>query len=158
MLGAIHKQLFQMPRKYKRLVMVAADAILIPLALLSAFAMRLGIEEFEPERFIWWFLVAPAIAIPAFVRLGLYRAVVRYMGPQAAFAVLKGVTFATISLMILVLSPHYNPTWPMKTSMIWLSIILSMLMGLMLKPSGRLKTSSRRGIKPPSIQSSRLLS
>ena len=103
MLNFLHNQLLQMPRRYKRLIMVFADSLMIPFALWSAFVLRLGMDDASIWQFWGLLVVAPMVCIPGFVRLGLYRAIVRYMGPQAAFAVLKGVTFATVTLMILVL-------------------------------------------------------
>ncbi|WP_205687195.1 polysaccharide biosynthesis protein [Chromohalobacter israelensis] len=72
--------------------MVAADLVALPLALWSAYALRLA--EWWPVRYIepfWWlFLIVPPVGVFIFARLGLYRAVVRFMGPQALWAVVKG--------------------------------------------------------------------
>lgn len=80
-------------RAYKRLIMVCADLIALPLALWSSYALRLS--EWWPERFLfssWWlFLILPIVGVYVFMRLGLYRAVVRFMGTQAIWAVVKGV-------------------------------------------------------------------
>ncbi len=95
-----HLRLLQLPRKYKRLAMVLADCIMIPFALWSAFVLHLGAASFNAMSYWWLFVVAPIISIMAFMRLGLYRAVIRYMGSQASFAVLKGVTFTTVALMV----------------------------------------------------------
>ena len=101
-----HTRILYMPRKYKRLVMVVADLVSIPLALWCAFALRLGEASFNPLPFYELFVLAPLVCIPVFVRLGLYRAVVRYMGVQAAMAVFKGVTFTTIALIMVVVGLH----------------------------------------------------
>ncbi|MEO1854832.1 nucleoside-diphosphate sugar epimerase/dehydratase [Chromohalobacter sp.] len=72
--------------------MVTADLVVLPLALWSAYALRFA--EWWPARYIepfWWlFLVVPPVGVFIFARLGLYRAVVRFMGPQALWAVVKG--------------------------------------------------------------------
>jgi len=82
-----------MKRTYKRLIMLCADVIVLPLALWSGYALRLS--ELWPERYLlasWWlFITVPVIGIFIFIRLGLYRAVVRFMGTQAIWAVVKGV-------------------------------------------------------------------
>ncbi len=93
-----------LPRRTKRLLMLALDLLMIPLAIWSAFALRLG--EWLPDQFgpPWWlFAAAPLVSIPIFIRLGLYRAVLRFMGSQAFVAVLKGVTLSSLILATLAL-------------------------------------------------------
>ncbi len=89
-----------MNRSYKRLVMVVADLIALPLALWSAYSLRLS--EWWPESYLvesWWlFVVIPVAGVYIFMRLGLYRAVVRFMGAQAIWAVTKGVLFLALLL------------------------------------------------------------
>ncbi len=90
-------------RETKKLIMLTFDMVMIPLALWSAFVLRLG-EMFPDVSAFWWmFPLAPLLCIPFFVRLGLYRAVIRFMGSHAVFAVLKGVTLSTLLLATLVL-------------------------------------------------------
>jgi FlaA1/EpsC-like NDP-sugar epimerase len=85
-------------RQTKRLLMVAADAVFLPLALYSAFMLRFG--ELNPDvNHLWWLFVAmPTVSLPVFLRLGLYRAVVRFMGSQVVLAVAKGVTLSALLL------------------------------------------------------------
>ncbi|MGH1440783.1 MAG: polysaccharide biosynthesis protein [Cellvibrionaceae bacterium] len=87
-------------RSYKRLIMVCADLLALPLALLSGYALRLA--EFWPDRYLvagWWlFILVPVVGVYIFMRLGLYRAVVRFMGAQAIWAVVKGVSLLALFL------------------------------------------------------------
>ncbi len=87
-------------RSYKRLIMVLADLLALPLALWSGYALRLS--EWWPENYIresWWlFILMPVIGVFIFMRLGLYRAVVRFMGAQAIWAVVKGVLLLALLL------------------------------------------------------------
>lgn len=89
-----------MKRVYKRLIMVVADLIALPLALWSGYALRLS--EWWPAYHLasaWWlFILVPALGIYIFMRLGLYRAIVRFMGAQAIWAVVKGVSLLALSL------------------------------------------------------------
>ncbi|WP_245701371.1 polysaccharide biosynthesis protein [Franzmannia pantelleriensis] len=82
----------ELSRTKKRFIMIAADLVALPLALWSAYALRFA--EWWPDRYIdpyWWlFFVTPVVGVYVFARLGLYRAVVRFMGPQALWAVVKG--------------------------------------------------------------------
>jgi FlaA1/EpsC-like NDP-sugar epimerase len=79
------------------------------LALWSAYALRFA--EWWPERYIepfWWlFLVVPPVGVFVFARLGLYRAVVRFMGPQALWAVVKGA----LLLAVLMWAAAYFYQW-----------------------------------------------
>jgi FlaA1/EpsC-like NDP-sugar epimerase len=87
-------------RTKKKLLFVTLDLMALPLALWSAFALRYS--EFWPAAKIapfWWlFLVIPFVGVYLFARLGLYRAVVRFMGQQAIVAILKGVIILSILL------------------------------------------------------------
>lgn len=93
----------KLPRNAKRLLMFSADIVMIPLALWSAFCLRLGTFAPDVIAFWWMFPLAPFISIPFFVRLGLYHAVVRFMGTHAMYAILKGVTLSTLLLATIVL-------------------------------------------------------
>lgn len=93
----------KLPRSAKRLIMLTADMLIIPLALWSAFCLRLGTLTPDISAFWWMFPLAPLISIPLFIRMGLYHAVVRFMGTDAMYAVLKGVTISTLLLATLVL-------------------------------------------------------
>jgi len=120
----IHTRVLQLPRQYKRLVMLLADAVMIPLALWSAFALRLGSVSLDLAPFWWLFILAPLVSLPTFTKLGLYRAVVRYMGPQAAFAVLKGVTATTLALMAAVVLMQIPGTPRSVFVIFWLIAVL----------------------------------
>jgi len=89
-----------MQRLYKRLLMVLADLFALSLALWSGYALRLA--DWWPERYLqtaWWLFVAvPIVGVYIFMRLGLYRAVVRFMGAQAIWAVVKGVLLLSLFL------------------------------------------------------------
>ncbi|WP_026289356.1 nucleoside-diphosphate sugar epimerase/dehydratase [Thioalkalivibrio sp. ALMg11] len=93
------ESLFKLPRSKKRWLMVLADIVMLPLALWSGFAIRLA-EPFPPIMFeTWWlFPLVVLIGIPLFVRLGLYRAVVRFMGARTIWAVGSGVVILALAL------------------------------------------------------------
>jgi len=50
--------------------------------------------------YLWLILAAPVVSIPIFARIGLYRAVIRYIDQQIVMTVMKG---AALSVMILAL-------------------------------------------------------
>ena len=85
-------------RSSKRLIMLVADMVMLPVALWTAFALRLGELQPDVAGYWWIFLAAPIFSIPIFIHIGLYRAVVRFMGMTAAFAIFKAVTISTLLL------------------------------------------------------------
>lgn len=97
--------LVSLPRRYKRLIQVAADVVLVWIALWMAFVVRLGIEEaINPfTTHLWIFVTAPLIAIPLFIRFGMYRAVMRYFGNDALVTIIKAVSLSSLILGVAVL-------------------------------------------------------
>ena len=96
----LHHKLMSLRRSHKRLLMVFADLISLPLALWSAYALRFA--DLWPERFLypaaWLFVLLPIAGILIFIKIGLYRAVVRYMGSQAIWTVAFGVMILSLLL------------------------------------------------------------
>ena len=89
----------RLPRKSKRLIMVASDLLLLPFAVWSAVALRTGNWLPNIPGLYWVILLAPIVAIPVFVKIGLYRAVIRYMEDRMVITVLKGVSLAVLLLL-----------------------------------------------------------
>lgn len=96
--------LLNLPRRQKRLIQVATDVVLIWLALWMAFLVRLGIDEiYNPIiAHTWLFISAPLVAIPLFIRFGMYRAVMRYFGNDALVAIIKAVSLSSLILTLIV--------------------------------------------------------
>ncbi|CAN8142766.1 Polysaccharide biosynthesis protein [uncultured Thiomicrorhabdus sp.] len=84
------------PRWQKRLISVAVDTLLMVVVAYLALALRFG--ELHWPSLDYWFaiLILPLVAIPVFIRMGLYRAVVRYIGVRFAYTVFVAVSIAFI--------------------------------------------------------------
>jgi FlaA1/EpsC-like NDP-sugar epimerase len=125
----LRKRLLGLRRRHKRLLQVFADVLLIWLALWLSFAIRLGdLDGAQPfSGHAWLFLSAPVIALPIFIRLGMYRAVMRYVGNDALITIAKAVT---LSALVLALAVYWyrGPTALVPRSMVfnywWLSLFL----------------------------------
>ncbi|MBS0366265.1 MAG: polysaccharide biosynthesis protein [Proteobacteria bacterium] len=80
--------------------MALADAIAIPTALWAALALKF--DRFDPviDRTLAYFLIATGSALFFFWALGLYRAVIRFMGPRAMVTVIAGVTLSALVLAL----------------------------------------------------------
>ena len=96
--------LLGLPRRQKRLIQVSTDVVLVWAALWLAFVVRLGIDEMVNPFLVhpWLFLIAPVVAIPLFIRFGMYRAVMRYFGNDALIAIIKAVSLSSLILGVIV--------------------------------------------------------
>ena len=93
----LKRSLMDLPRPAKRIIMVLGDALMLPLALWAAFSLRLG--KLVPNLLLdhlWLLAAVSLLTLPVLALFGLYRAVVRYMGPQAVMAVVYGVTLSAL--------------------------------------------------------------
>ena len=100
-LEQFNKQVFHLSRWQKRLIMICADIVMIPFALWASFAMRHGSWQPELNDGVWLLLVAPLLSIPVFIKLGLYRAVIRFLGNQALAAVVIGISVSVVALLLI---------------------------------------------------------
>ncbi|HAK50736.1 MAG TPA: polysaccharide biosynthesis protein [Gammaproteobacteria bacterium] len=82
----------------KRYVMMMADALILAGALWAAVALRYGDVYKDVMAFWWLFPVASIVGVLSFAKLGLYRAIVRYIGPSSMLPVIQGVTLATVTV------------------------------------------------------------
>ncbi|NNA23499.1 polysaccharide biosynthesis protein [Pseudomonas lundensis] len=125
----IRDWLLKLSRKKKRTLQVVTDILLVWFALWLAFVVRLGIDEMvNPVNLHpWLFISAPLVAIPLFIRFGMYRAVMRYFGNDALIAIIKAVSLSSLILAVIVYwySNHDNVV---PRSIIfnywWLSLIM----------------------------------
>lgn len=102
-------RLAHLPRVRKRLLMLVADTVGIPLVLWCAITLRLGTIHHSVGETGWIYVAALVATIPVFIRMGLYRAVVRYLGPRAVFVVATGVSASVVLLSVIAL------LWPHRT-------------------------------------------
>src|ERR1700730_14558972 len=103
-----------LPRETKRLIMATADAVAIPTALWAALALKFDRLDPALERTLAYFLVAIASALLFFSMFGLYRAVIRFVGPKAMVTVIAGVSLSVLVLAgfdRFVASGHIPQSW-----------------------------------------------
>lgn len=87
----MQNKILGLPRWAKKLVVVALDVVLALAATWIAFTLRLDALH-QPTDAQWWvYVLAPLLAVPVFVRFGLYRAIFRYTGQAALIATAKAV-------------------------------------------------------------------
>lgn len=103
MLNNVILRIRDIPRLWKRVLMITFDFCALAMALWASFSLRYGV--WTPPTGMDQFaiiLTAPIVAIPVFIRVGLYRAVIRYLPERALWTVLQGVTISTICWVVLV--------------------------------------------------------
>lgn len=98
-------------RYYKQIIMLVVDLVLLWSAMLFALWSRLGMVWVPSNSLDQLLLLFPAIVtLFFFVRLGLYRSIIRYMGQQAIVAVFQGVTISALMVgMTAFLSGGFMP-------------------------------------------------
>jgi len=92
--------LLALPRHTKRLVMATTDALAIPMALWGALVLKFDRWDVVLPRGKGYFLVALLSALCLFAFLGLYRTVIRFVGPRAMVTVITGVTLSALCLVL----------------------------------------------------------
>ncbi|SMY35955.1 nucleoside-diphosphate sugar epimerase/dehydratase [Photobacterium andalusiense] len=110
---AIIDTFFSIPRPYKRAISVFIDLIFIQIAFWGAFWTRLG--EFDQTRSIdYWYLVSfiSVLTITCFIRIGYYRAILRYLSVHAIFTLGVG---SLVSTVIFVLATYFFGIWVPRT-------------------------------------------
>ncbi|MDD2660741.1 MAG: nucleoside-diphosphate sugar epimerase/dehydratase [Methylococcales bacterium] len=79
-------------RRNKAIILISADVVFVVLALWLAFSLRWGVL-YTPKGDEWYlFAAAPVIAVPIFARLGLYRAIIRYIEIRALWTIIQATT------------------------------------------------------------------
>ena len=96
--SALANSLLALPRGAKRLIMAAADAIMLPVALWAAFVLKFDRLTFDMAAYGDLFLVATVAALVIFAFLGLYRTIIRFMGLHAMATVVAGVFVSVVAL------------------------------------------------------------
>jgi FlaA1/EpsC-like NDP-sugar epimerase len=87
------------PRLIKRIISIGYDILAIPLSFYFALALRHG--SFTPElqhNVITSIAITTVVSIIIFIRLGLYRAVVRFMAEKAFGSLLIGSSLSALTL------------------------------------------------------------
>ncbi len=89
-------------RHIKASILISMDIVFAMLALWLAFSLRLG-EFYIPSKNIWiLFCITPSIAMPVFLKFGLYRAIIRYIGGRALWAIFQAVTIYALLFTVVV--------------------------------------------------------
>ena len=112
-------------RIIKRLIMLSIDVLLIVVILIGSFSMRLGEWYWPQGDLLYLIFLAPFAAIPIFIKFGLYRAIVRYIGFKALWTIVQAVSLYALVWGVIVLLSGIEGV---PRSVILINWILAMLL------------------------------
>ncbi|MET4028132.1 FlaA1/EpsC-like NDP-sugar epimerase [Marinobacter sp. MBR-99] len=96
------QKFLNLPRFHKRVISVTADVVALLFALWAAFSLRFEQQFWVPsQEQAVLSVITVVFTIGVFVRLGLYRAVVRYLSDRAFLTVVGGVVASAVALILL---------------------------------------------------------
>jgi FlaA1/EpsC-like NDP-sugar epimerase len=104
-LNLLSNQVVTLPRIVKRLVAITLDALLCIVTVTLAYRLRLDAWVYPVGNQWLSYSLSLSLAVPIFVRFGLYRAIFRYVGWHALTAVawgctIYGLTYASLFTII----------------------------------------------------------
>lgn len=85
-----------MPRNYKRFVLIGFDFVTLVAIVWISFSIRFNAFFIPNQEQVLIILAAPIIAIPIFIRMGLYRSVLRYLPERAIWTIVQAVSIAVL--------------------------------------------------------------
>ncbi len=99
----LRERIIRTPRRWKRMMMLSMDIFLLLAALWGAYALRLSdwFPAVTKERLILA-VFALIVAIPVFIRLGLYRSVIRYLPEAAIWTIIRAMMIATMCWVVII--------------------------------------------------------
>ena len=101
MSSGIIGKILGLSRPVKRLISLTTDLILLSVAVWASFALRFENYTWLPsDKQLWVSGATVLFTTAAFVKLGLYRAVIRYLSEHAFLAIIIGVTLSSVSLIV----------------------------------------------------------
>jgi FlaA1/EpsC-like NDP-sugar epimerase len=110
-------------RKTKRLITLVVDSLFVVLSFWAALVIRLdNLTAFANINY--WLILSGLLplSIILFIKLGLYRAVLRYMSSQAVWAVVAGTMLSTAALVLIAF--FSTTTVPRTMPLIYCALIL----------------------------------
>ena len=92
----LHKVVATLSWSQKRSILVGLDFVILSLAVWLSFSIRLGTWVCPTWHQAAAIVLAPIVAVPIFMRMGLYRAVIRYLPERAFWTITRAVVLAVV--------------------------------------------------------------
>ena len=100
--------LLALPRNSKRLVVMVLDLVLALISVWLAFYLRIDQLGMPENKQFFVYVISPALAIPIFIKFGLYRAIFRYTGMAALAATAKAIGVYSILFFLTLIFFKWN--------------------------------------------------
>ncbi|MDX6848384.1 nucleoside-diphosphate sugar epimerase/dehydratase [Gilvimarinus sp. SDUM040013] len=146
------KALFESSRTTKRLISLAYDTLAITFALYISICLRLGTLDIPlTQREFGTLAITIVFTLAAFIKMGMYRAILRYMTPQALNTVFLGSCFSALTLAV---GSFYTHSFiPRSVPFIYLTVSLILLGGprLLVHHIAMLLNGTRVGNREPVV-------
>lgn len=103
MIDRVRTWVLGLPRRGKQAILLSFDFVALSCALWASFCLRYD-AWYLPRSVDHWGVIflAPVVTIPVFIRMGLYRAIVRYLPERAMWTILRAMVVATVAWVVLV--------------------------------------------------------
>ena len=124
----MHRQLahwfIDLSRQHKLIILITTDIFIVLTSLWMAFSLRWG-ELYIPKGNEWSLFVAtPIIAIPIFARLGLYRAIIRFLEMKALWTIVQATSFYALIFAFVLYESGIKGIPRTVTPLNWLIVML----------------------------------
>ncbi|WP_298406722.1 nucleoside-diphosphate sugar epimerase/dehydratase [Janthinobacterium sp.] len=94
------KSFLDLSRFHKQIIAATTDLFMLPLIFSAAILLRYDVVDMVVlKQYSWLILLVPVISLPIFVRLGLYRAVIRFIDQKIVYVVILGVS-ASVAVLV----------------------------------------------------------
>lgn len=146
-MNTVLRTFLELSRFNKRLVAVGSDALFLLFSFWAAFALRLDMPFWRPtaEQFLLA-LATTALTVLVFIRLGLYRAIIRFLGDRAVLSIVVGVS--TSCALLVILGYLMNAALPRSVPFIYGALALLFVAGTRLTVRAVVNNASRTRKKP----------
>jgi FlaA1/EpsC-like NDP-sugar epimerase len=122
------KSFLDLSRIRKQIIAATVDLLMLPLTFYLAIWLRYDAVNLELfSQYIWLIIAAPLVSIPIFIRIGLYRAVIRFIDQKIVYIVVLGVTLSVVVLVALAaVATHMTGLSRGVFGIYWVSAIMYM--------------------------------
>ncbi|MCI5073589.1 nucleoside-diphosphate sugar epimerase/dehydratase [Oricola sp.] len=86
----------RLSRREKQIIQIVVDAGILWIAAYGAFVLRLGLQSPLNSAQLAMIVVAPCVAVPVFIRSGLYRMVLRFLPEKAFLTIFRAVVISAL--------------------------------------------------------------
>jgi FlaA1/EpsC-like NDP-sugar epimerase len=101
--------LISLPRFSKQLIAMTVDVMSIIFAVWAAYSLRLERFHYPIGKEFFVYLIPVLIALPVFIKFGLYRAIFRYTGQHALWSILKSIVIYGFFFAALIIFWNFLP-------------------------------------------------